>query len=546
MVLLITSLDDDSLRRIAAFAMHSKQSYWFAATCRAFKASLLAAAEDEHEAPETCLSTAFVSLKQLKHTLSVGCARAMIVGNGHAYGYHALLVSFDSAYRWTPVGVVQAYRSAPEAVIDYMTPNWKANIDNKPLVYAAAAGRVFMLDAMMLSSSSSTLANMLHMFAFDKNTPTPFFELNVFGPAMSHGATKTVQWVFQKLESLSSDGDWREKVGSTCERQLGDVAVRMLASAVESKYASRMLGYLTSTLFPRTIRATGLAYSQLQQTLLAVVLALLSDSCHVNAWRWLKMQTGSAYELWTVLSSMNSGTNTVFKVACRIDSRRVLHQILSTESADVYRWQREDIDEGGWLYENFHSHLYGLPRVRLVHDTSLSGLSPRAAYAWATWSHDRGNCMFSEHYAAARVDCLLNLSEYSDASRKKLSEWINTTDLRTSCDAYEEFFQRIGEIAAEHRFKTLRYVAEVMLPAHILGLLPHTDTASDDERVCKCLTARSEGGYGACGASLSRDTKVAISRSSTSGKIESLLRRSGMWEDGALGSIDKDAGMEVE
>lgn len=565
--MLVTDISDDCLRRIATRVLEVRHAYWFACTCTAFRNHLHAAAAESELAIVTCLSSAFCSGRMLFHAIAVPGCRELIVANQNAFSYHALVQSADCKYRWQPTAIRHAFRFAPREVLDYMAPQWQQNRDDKPLEYAAAAGRVFMLEE-MASLKDSMLKHHVETFALGEPGRTcELFDRYIFKPAIIHGSTKTLQWFFSKVKEMDELAEAMSVVcsqsmrglsrciGSADQRYLATFTIRMLDSAVSSEHAVRMLGYLTSSILPQALRVTMMQHWTLQQSLLAIVLALCSnnDDVHVNAWRWLKMQSSSAYSMWQTLDAMGRDS-AFFNPPARIDSRRVLNKLLCAGTGDVYRWMCDELDEGGWLNEIFYSHLHGLPRTRPVTESMAEyGLQPRTAFAWGTMVYCDTQDSYGSAYVAARVDCLLRMHELPNVACLECPDRASANKIFAICDCMNEFFERATEIPVPHRFKALEWASEVHVIQIATRLVQNPQACKEGgiERLRRCLLPRSDGGYGACGMSMTIDSRMTMSQTfeclcqqvDKGSELLHLFKQTGVWTSAIAGvgsALDKD------
>lgn len=536
MVLRVTSLDDDALRCTARFVAKNGDGYWFARSCRSFSIALRAVMKDDGVVFKTHLSTCFLTPAILRFSILDLQLRKLITGNPDAYNYGALMRTSHGMH-WAPHSVRLAYRVAPIELIDYMTPCWKLNVDRKALPYVAAAGRVNMLDE-MLGETRSGLAAELQTFATASSMVDPYFyEANLILPAIKAGEVKAMQWLFNRLGEIAPDGEWRDKMCNSCTRSIGALATSMLSAAVESAHAAVMLGYIIGSLIPKAARVTGNVYLDLRMSLLAITLAVLAGNGNgnVDAWSWLKQQGYSAFSLWSTLNNSRE----MFRPTRRIDARRVLSQLICTGSGDVYKWQRNEItNESDWLYEIFHSELYGLPRVRPLEYWRSRGVSPRAAFAFSTLASATSTACLQ----AAYVDTVLHLHENWGVD---IEIALPSNELVQRFDAVEGIFSRMGDIPSKHRGDVLRWLQERELPRMALALV----LSKDHVRLRRCLTARSEGGYGASGASMHRAAKEAISHELVETPhrrdLMALLEGAGMYAN-PLSRKDKDSPYYLE
>lgn len=544
MLVLITSLNDDVLRCIARRIAATGRVYWFCSTCRAFRDALRGAINaDAQLARDTHISTCFTRMELLRHALTVPNAAALIKAYEPAYGYHALILSFDQMYRFTPMAMVHAYRGAPFCVLDYMSPNWRCNQASKPLSYAAAAGRVDVLDEMISWQSDNMCRTGPHIIdekltslahAHDSGS-CAYVHHTIITPAIRYGATQTLEWLFSRLEHTAPTGKWREGIGDTGCRHIGVCIMAMIEEATHSEHAGRMLGYIIDAIaVPQIRRLIWQVGLNVRLNLLAIVLAMLSGDTQAtpNAWQWLKQQSFSGYDLWSTIDSMNNHPERWLLSNRRIDARRVLSKLLSSGSASVYRWQIDELeDEQGWLYEILNTELYGLPRLKIVDFPGSGSLPPRVAFAYGTLRAERVACSFTGAYLEARTDCLLYKRHLTESQLSVILEPTSSQELVYMADAIGAFQQRSGEIEVAYRHSTLQWVAEVYMPLLVEKLM--CCELRDIKRITKALMPRSQGGYGTCGAAMPRKVKQSISSLAKETyelpALKDLLERAGLW-----------------
>ena len=510
MPLKITALDDDVLRQVALYVLVSGDAYWFCASCRAFRAAMHSACKASKTVTWTALSTAFQSHVMLMKALSVPKSRLQIIGNPAAANFDALIESFDKKHRWQARAITHAFRIAPFGLLDYIAPQWRVNKHSRPLQYAAAAGRITILDEIM-AQHPSDLVNVINTFS-KRQASRSYLLVNVVGPAVMYGETKTLQWLINRLSRIAPDGEWRESFGNVSTRHIGSFSYNMLLDAVQSPHAALMLSFIVGSLIPQAMQVTGLTLSKLNESLLAIVLAMMAgnEKANVNAWRWLRQITTSAHDVWTSIELLGDARQGLFSSNRRIDSRRVFNSLICSESESVYRWQLSETGRNGWLYEIIMPELFGLPRPRpLSLNSSIALLKGTHVYlSYATFVSERGRHVTGDLYKAARVDVLLSSPLLHDTHKYALSTANYGDELPAMCDSLTEFFSRIDELESDDE-RTLQWVEEYLLPMIVLQMVRLGDE-TDWERVGQCLRARSVGGYGACGASFPLELKRGI------------------------------------
>lgn len=521
--MILSILDEDVLEYIAGHIVRQGNSYWAGAVCAAFRNAIRAFARSDKSVtmilkngvPMTRISTCFESLKMLHHAVTVPNSCKIIRSNPHALMYNSLTPSADGEHRFTSFAKVHAFKRGSLDVINYMSPDWLSNKDNKPLAYACAAGRCVLLEKIK-QFNGNNFDNALHTFA---TAPTSdiieFFNLYVFFPAIKYGTTSTLEWLFTCLETIDDNGLWRELIGNSYTKHIGPVTVKMIDMAVESRHANKILTYLVHELVPLVLKPKEhnlRTLFSLTFSLVALVLAAVSgnERSHVEAWKWLKNSSSSAYEVWHRLETMGSQNTEAFMPTHRIDSRSVLYSMMSAISADVYKWQRNEIEYAdGWLYEILRSERFGLPRIRVINGlTEGENLPICALFAMGTLTQARESMFAISPYAAARVDCMLHWWCYSEAHREILnivptSSWRLRAycEIKTFFATVEEFFDRIDEVPAKHRDETLSWMQKVHVPSLLRLIL--TDSQPHWRFAIKCVSSRLSGGFGGRGTQLS-------------------------------------------
>lgn len=558
MPLRVTALDNDCLDNVARHAILRGNGYWFCTACRVFRdAAMRAVADDPNLIASTPLWTCFVSLTRLRYALGVPTVRELLVAKGDDKSYDACVLNFDHSVRWTPTAARWAFRVAHVDLLDFVALNWRqygSNLEQfLPLI--AASGRPRLLDELAAVHPRE--------FRHPKLSNTARIQ-SIIIPAIRHGETGTLRWLFERMEGEEErlGVQWRERVASSATRTIGQVGIDMLVQAACTPHAAKCLGYIIGTVLPRAARVgCGQSLAYLHECAKAILLSILasSDNSNVEAWRWLKKESTSAYQLWQLLDSGEM----VYKPTSRIDARRLINRILTPASEGVYRWMRNELSnpDDGWLYEIYNAHLYGLSNALSICPSIRSQRTPRAAFAFCTYMREnlrrRGVCD-RQLLRAAVVDCMLHLREMAQPDFQALKAFLFQSNdmMYVQGEALEEFFARADEIPMVVREWTLHTMCEFVVPCLVLNLTfvyrqrhRRQDEATNWELVAKCLTARSNGGYGACGVShidsakmsLTREVERAVSAGEHGAeRVLSLLHDSGLYS--ALTIRDKDLG----
>lgn len=540
--MLITDLDDDVMRGIALEVIANGNAYWFATTAAPFAKATRAVARDAKEKSvemKTHVSTCFQSMTMLRKALRVTEVKSFIVGHPFAYGYQALVQSFDKRYRWTPRAMVHAFSVSPFTVLDYMSPNWRRNESSRSLYYASAAGRITALEEIVLCDER--FCGMVEKMASTKAVVLPYFSSEMFTPSIRYGATKTLQWLLNRLTRVCPDGMWRTRFGDASTRRLGEFSYTLLAAAVQSKHAMLMLNYITGCVIPQAIQPTELARGQLRRSLIAVVLALsASTDAHVDAWRWLKINSANVYVAWAHLDVMTNRDSMLFSTHVRIDARNVWNNILVSGNADVFRWHMQETIDGGWLQEMHHWRAWGMPQPRTVCSASSVLVGSTCCHAFSMLMHERSRNCFGDVYKAARVECILNLNELAQHHVNSILDGGSVQELSAMVASFMLVIERWDELSGRYFDGILlsRWIQEGMLPWLVKQLTDAVSTAEVNwEDILQCLRSRSMGGLGACGAATGTHVKRSITASVCNAGVPGamvLVKQAGLFDGSAL------------